>query len=342
VKFKYEKLGIFCFLCGIMGHAENRCEVRYSMEQDDGSRGWTADIRAEPRRQGGRLHSRWLREERGGREELGGGAREARSNFPESSQGSGPTRADVAGLVQSNFIPYTTCQQHVGRQVFNNFNDSGPTPQNQTVPLPIITTPSFSKTLTTQIAPLKQKPSQITLNSQPFIQPVVTTPIIKAADIKFNPLTHIYSPSLNNNDIPKILSQTLTVSNNNKSLPNHSMIFNSQPSQQGPPHATPTNHKNPRGPAKHNPATRTNKSAQPEPSVTQPRPDKKPKSSNPVFDPNQNPIPGTLSQKDAQDMEIQGEKKRRREEEVSSVGKNSEGIDHFLTAGPGRQDCRDQ
>jgi hypothetical protein len=44
VTFKYEKLGIFYFLCGIMGHAENRCEVHYSMEQDDGRRGWSADI----------------------------------------------------------------------------------------------------------------------------------------------------------------------------------------------------------------------------------------------------------------------------------------------------------
>jgi hypothetical protein len=24
VKFKYEKLGIFCFVCGVMGHAENK------------------------------------------------------------------------------------------------------------------------------------------------------------------------------------------------------------------------------------------------------------------------------------------------------------------------------
>jgi hypothetical protein len=72
VNFKYEKLGVFCFVCGTMGHAKNKCEVRFSMEQDDGKREWSAEIRAEPRRQGGRLVSRWLREERGGREEHGG------------------------------------------------------------------------------------------------------------------------------------------------------------------------------------------------------------------------------------------------------------------------------
>ncbi|MCI91254.1 hypothetical protein A2U01_0112548, partial [Trifolium medium] len=52
------------------------------MEQDDGRREWSAEIRAEPRRQGGRLTSRWLREERGGREIPTGGETEARSNIP--------------------------------------------------------------------------------------------------------------------------------------------------------------------------------------------------------------------------------------------------------------------
>ncbi|KAK2429287.1 hypothetical protein QL285_027738 [Trifolium repens] len=74
VKFKYEKLGIFCFVCGIMGHAENKCEVRFSMERDDGVREWSAEIRAESRRQGGRFTSRWLREEGGGNTEDRGSA----------------------------------------------------------------------------------------------------------------------------------------------------------------------------------------------------------------------------------------------------------------------------
>ncbi|MCI57990.1 hypothetical protein A2U01_0079243, partial [Trifolium medium] len=36
VRFKYERLGLFCFVCGIMGHAESRCEIRFAMENDDG------------------------------------------------------------------------------------------------------------------------------------------------------------------------------------------------------------------------------------------------------------------------------------------------------------------
>jgi hypothetical protein len=42
VNFKYENLRIFCFVCGIMGHAENKCEVCFSMEHDDGTRQWSS------------------------------------------------------------------------------------------------------------------------------------------------------------------------------------------------------------------------------------------------------------------------------------------------------------
>jgi hypothetical protein len=102
VKFKYEKLGIFCFVCGIMGHAENKCEVRYSMEQDDGVRGWSAEIRADTRRQGGRLVSRWLREERGGRSEVGESEIAGQSRQAASNAGVVPTRAEVASSNQSH------------------------------------------------------------------------------------------------------------------------------------------------------------------------------------------------------------------------------------------------
>jgi 14-3-3 protein epsilon len=94
VRFKYEKLGIFCFVCGVMGHAENRCETRFPMEVDDGRRGWSNDLRAEPRRVAGRPKSRWLVEERGGgsssRGVGGGGSNGQRQNSGESSR-QGPT-----------------------------------------------------------------------------------------------------------------------------------------------------------------------------------------------------------------------------------------------------------
>jgi hypothetical protein len=40
--------------------------------------------------------------------------------------------------------------------------------------------------------------------------------------------------------------------------------------------------------------------------------------------------------------EVQGEKKRRREEEVSSNKDNFSAIEHFLTAGTSSHDCRDK
>jgi 14-3-3 protein epsilon len=69
VNFRYEKLGVFCFVCGILGHGENRCAVRFAMEEDDGSRGWSKELRADPRRRGGRQTSRWLTEEEGDKSE---------------------------------------------------------------------------------------------------------------------------------------------------------------------------------------------------------------------------------------------------------------------------------
>ncbi|MCI92467.1 hypothetical protein A2U01_0113763, partial [Trifolium medium] len=56
---------------------------------------WSADIRAEPRRQAGRQGSRWLREEGGGRQDYGGSERVVQpDNTPENSS-RGPTIAEL-------------------------------------------------------------------------------------------------------------------------------------------------------------------------------------------------------------------------------------------------------
>jgi 14-3-3 protein epsilon len=102
VKFKYEKLGTFCFVCGVMGHGENKCAVRFSMEQDDGTREWSAEIRADSRRQGGRIASRWLKEEGGSRVDHAGGGAVGQMHTPGESSHRGSTSADVASGINNN------------------------------------------------------------------------------------------------------------------------------------------------------------------------------------------------------------------------------------------------
>ncbi|MCI57988.1 hypothetical protein A2U01_0079241, partial [Trifolium medium] len=57
-----------------MGHAENKCEVQFAMENDDGWREWSAELRAEGRGQGSRPVSQWLKAEVGRSSAAAGGS----------------------------------------------------------------------------------------------------------------------------------------------------------------------------------------------------------------------------------------------------------------------------
>ncbi|MCH88761.1 hypothetical protein A2U01_0009653, partial [Trifolium medium] len=61
VNFKYERLGIFCFMCGVVGHTDKKCSKLFELEVDDGVRGWGNDIKPEIRR-GGATMNKWLKE----------------------------------------------------------------------------------------------------------------------------------------------------------------------------------------------------------------------------------------------------------------------------------------
>lgn len=73
VRFKYERLTVFYFLCGLLGHPDSSCEKLFLMEEDDGVRGWGPELRVERRRSGDLSACKWLRQEG-----VGGACREIR------------------------------------------------------------------------------------------------------------------------------------------------------------------------------------------------------------------------------------------------------------------------
>lgn len=66
--FKYEGIGIFCFLCGLLGYSGQLRDQRILLEQDGGRRKGSTELRVEARRPGLGGGNCWLREQ--GREML--------------------------------------------------------------------------------------------------------------------------------------------------------------------------------------------------------------------------------------------------------------------------------
>lgn len=59
--FKYEKLSLFCFICGKLGHGESFCPIRLRIEPSKIVFGWDLSLRAVVGRRNLEV-SRWLRE----------------------------------------------------------------------------------------------------------------------------------------------------------------------------------------------------------------------------------------------------------------------------------------
>lgn len=65
VMYKYEKLGDFCFVCGLLSHTERFCKKKLEADVPV-MKGWGQWLHAQPRRGAGGSKSKWLRKEDGG------------------------------------------------------------------------------------------------------------------------------------------------------------------------------------------------------------------------------------------------------------------------------------
>ena len=66
ILFKYERLGNFCYACGILGHTDRACKMLYDQEHDDGTRGWGASLKPESHINGIAVTNKWLCDTVGG------------------------------------------------------------------------------------------------------------------------------------------------------------------------------------------------------------------------------------------------------------------------------------
>ncbi|KAL8504534.1 hypothetical protein ACS0TY_015916 [Phlomoides rotata] len=90
VHFKYEKLNSFCFVCGILGHTEDFCELRFASPEAEPKREWGLFLRAPDRRGKMADSSRWLRDITGGMPEVGDAGMDSKSGIPATDFGAFP------------------------------------------------------------------------------------------------------------------------------------------------------------------------------------------------------------------------------------------------------------
>lgn len=65
VNYKYEKLGEFCFICGLLSHTERFCQKKLEAGSGEVNKEWGRWLRAQPRRAASGSRRKWLRDDEG-------------------------------------------------------------------------------------------------------------------------------------------------------------------------------------------------------------------------------------------------------------------------------------
>lgn len=123
VAFKYEKLGSFYYLCGLIGHNDATCRMLLTIRNDTRERGWGPEIRVDMRPSTAIGGARWLREE--GTVGSSNQGRHSRRNYWEGAGAFNPLNAD----------PTVTGGAIITPQMINAFKDPGTLfSKNQNIP----------------------------------------------------------------------------------------------------------------------------------------------------------------------------------------------------------------
>lgn len=102
VSCKYERLGEFCFICGLLSHTERFCRRNLDKRSEMGTKEWGLWLRAPPRRAANQGRSKWLRNENDTDWEAKNGRH---SNCPPfTGENVGDKGKGVAGMHESRVI----------------------------------------------------------------------------------------------------------------------------------------------------------------------------------------------------------------------------------------------
>lgn len=82
ITFKYENVPTFCFICGIIGHADKFCSKLFDVPENEITRPYGAGLRAQLRRQNNMIGSKWLRSGDDSMADSADSAGDGRSSIP--------------------------------------------------------------------------------------------------------------------------------------------------------------------------------------------------------------------------------------------------------------------